>query len=297
MDRQIISPLGDVFFLEGRNRVKHRWSPPDFLGVVARSFEERDWSEIRLVLGDPLLAGQEGDQQSVMLMLRSVSGVATPQQLCCTCCHSTTSPSTSFHNLHYGSSRAGASGTRPLQAIKANRLMKPVALKDLSNNTPFLTGQSLRFTPLKNAGTSEKKSSWKLKVEANAIDAGNSQADGYPEESVVPGSDDEVTAAKTAAAQRLKIGTYFVLWWSLNVVFNIYNKKVLNVFPYPWLTSTLSLAAGSSIMLVSWATRLVKSPELDVEFWKALAPVRLSPAVLPFSANLRRISRSLINFS
>jgi solute carrier family 35 protein E1 len=81
------------------------------------------------------------------------------------------------------------------------------------------------------------------------------------------------------------------------VVFNIYNKKVLNVFPYPWLTSTLSLAAGSSIMLVSWATRLVKSPELDVEFWKALAPVRLSPAVLPFSANLRRISRSLINFS
>ncbi len=40
LDRQIISPLGDVCFLEGRNRVKHRWSDPDFRGVVARSFGE-----------------------------------------------------------------------------------------------------------------------------------------------------------------------------------------------------------------------------------------------------------------
>ena len=42
------------------------------------------------------------------------------------------------------------------------------------------------------------------------------------------------------AAQRFKIGVYFATWWALNVVFNIYNKKVLNAFPYPWLTSTLS---------------------------------------------------------
>ncbi|XP_020967669.1 glucose-6-phosphate/phosphate translocator 1, chloroplastic-like, partial [Arachis ipaensis] len=47
-------------------------------------------------------------------------------------------------------------------------------------------------------------------------------------------------AAETSeAAQKLKIGLYFATWWALNVVFNIYNKKVLNAFPYPWLTSTL----------------------------------------------------------
>ncbi|CAI0468203.1 unnamed protein product [Linum tenue] len=54
------------------------------------------------------------------------------------------------------------------------------------------------------------------------------------------------------AAQKIKIGIYFATWWALNVVFNIYNKKVLNAFPYPWLTSTLSLACGSLMMLVSW---------------------------------------------
>ncbi|CAM8879348.1 unnamed protein product [Rhodiola kirilowii] len=33
--------------------------------------------------------------------------------------------------------------------------------------------------------------------------------------------------------QKLKIGVYFATWWALNVVFNIYNKKVLNAFPFP----------------------------------------------------------------
>lgn len=80
--------------------------------------------------------------------------------------------------------------------------------------------------------------------------------------------------ARLEAAQRLKIGIYFATWWALNVVFNIYNKKVLNAFPYPWLTSTLSLATGSLMMLISWATRIADAPKTDLEFWKTLFPVR-----------------------
>lgn len=75
------------------------------------------------------------------------------------------------------------------------------------------------------------------------------------------------------AAQKLKIGVYFATWWALSVVFNIYNKKVLNAFPFPWLTSTLSLAAGSLLMLASWAARIAEAPETDLEFWKTLFPV------------------------
>ena len=78
---------------------------------------------------------------------------------------------------------------------------------------------------------------------------------------------------KSEAAKKLKIGVYFAMWWALNVVFNIYNKKVLNAYPFPWLTSTLSLACGSLIMLVSWATRLAEAPKTDMDFWKALFPV------------------------
>lgn len=80
-------------------------------------------------------------------------------------------------------------------------------------------------------------------------------------------------AGPSEAAKKVKIGVYFAMWWALNVVFNIYNKKVLNAYPYPWLTSTLSLACGSLIMLVSWATRIAETPKTDLEFWKALFPV------------------------
>lgn len=84
------------------------------------------------------------------------------------------------------------------------------------------------------------------------------------------------------ATQKLRIGLYFATWWALNVVFNIYNKKVLNAFPYPWLTSTLSLAAGSLIMLISWATRIADVPKVNFDFWKALFPVRLSYSFFNF---------------
>lgn len=84
---------------------------------------------------------------------------------------------------------------------------------------------------------------------------------------------DGKTETSIEAARKVKIGVYFATWWALNVVFNIYNKKVLNAFPFPWLTSTLSLAAGSLIMLVSWALRVAEAPKTDMEFWKTLLPV------------------------
>lgn len=86
---------------------------------------------------------------------------------------------------------------------------------------------------------------------------------------------EDAPAAAEETARKVKIGLYFATWWALNVVFNIYNKKVLNAFPYPWLTSTLSLAAGSLIMFISWATRVVEPPQIDSDFLKALLPVSI----------------------
>lgn len=97
------------------------------------------------------------------------------------------------------------------------------------------------------------------------------------------------TLARSEAARKVKIGTYFATWWALNVIFNIYNKKVLNAFPFPWLTSTLSLAAGSLIMLVSWALRIAETPKTDLEFWKSLFPVSIYRA-------LHRLGLLLIHF-
>lgn len=102
--------------------------------------------------------------------------------------------------------------------------------------------------------------------------------------------------AKAAAAQKLKIGLYFAAWWSLNVVFNIYNKKVLNAFPFPWLTSTLSLAAGSLMMLVSWVLRVVEAPKTDSDFWKALLPVAVAHTIGHVAATVS-MSKVAVSFT
>ncbi|KAK3008822.1 hypothetical protein RJ639_014224, partial [Escallonia herrerae] len=102
--------------------------------------------------------------------------------------------------------------------------------------------------------------------------------------------------AKAAAAQKLKIGVYFATWWALNVIFNIYNKKVLNAFPFPWLTSTLSLAAGSLMMLISWASRIAEAPKTDLEFWKALFPVALAHTIGHVAATVS-MSKVAVSFT
>lgn len=101
---------------------------------------------------------------------------------------------------------------------------------------------------------------------------------------------------KSEVAQKLKISIYFATWWALNVVFNIYNKKVLNAFPYPWLTSTLSLAVGSLIMLLSWATRIAETPKTDLEFWKNLFPVAVAHTIGHVAATVS-MSKVAVSFT
>ncbi|XP_020222373.1 glucose-6-phosphate/phosphate translocator 2, chloroplastic [Cajanus cajan] len=108
----------------------------------------------------------------------------------------------------------------------------------------------------------------------------------------------EVEAASTPseAAKKVKIGIYFATWWALNVVFNIYNKKVLNAYPYPWLTSTLSLACGSLMMLISWATRIAEAPKTDLEFWKSLFPVAVAHTIGHVAATVS-MSKVAVSFT
>ncbi|EYU19234.1 hypothetical protein ABFS82_13G171400 [Erythranthe guttata] len=106
----------------------------------------------------------------------------------------------------------------------------------------------------------------------------------------------ESPEVKSEAARKLKIGIYFATWWGLNVIFNIYNKKVLNAYPFPWLTSTLSLAAGSLIMLISWALRITEVPKTDLDFWKTLFPVALAHTIGHVAATVS-MSKVAVSFT
>ncbi|KAF8409531.1 hypothetical protein HHK36_005608 [Tetracentron sinense] len=138
-----------------------------------------------------------------------------------------------------------------------------------AHNSILSSRKPLYISSIESFGSFERTTSRKLAFECKAYEADRSQ----PIDADIELLDQQ---ARSAAAQKLKISIYFATWWALNVVFNIYNKKVLNAFPYPWLTSTLSLATGSLMMLGSWATRIAEAPKTDMEFWKTLFPVAVS---------------------
>ncbi|CAM9382710.1 unnamed protein product [Choristocarpus tenellus] len=75
--------------------------------------------------------------------------------------------------------------------------------------------------------------------------------------------------------KRLEIGTYFFLWYALNVGYNITNKKTLNAISFPWTLSVVQLVVGSLFVLPLWGLRLRKAPGLSMQNIKTLSPIAL----------------------
>jgi len=72
-----------------------------------------------------------------------------------------------------------------------------------------------------------------------------------------------------------KLALVFGFWYFQNIVFNIYNKKVLNIFAFPWLLASFQLFVGSIWMLVLWSLKLQPCPKISKPFIFAL----LGPAL------------------
>ncbi|XP_030443404.1 triose phosphate/phosphate translocator, chloroplastic-like [Syzygium oleosum] len=71
----------------------------------------------------------------------------------------------------------------------------------------------------------------------------------------------------------LVTGIFFFMWYFLNVIFNILNKKVYNYFPYPYFVSVIHLLVGAVYCLVSWAVGLPKRAPIDRELLALLTPI------------------------
>ncbi|KAF3431575.1 hypothetical protein FNV43_RR26306 [Rhamnella rubrinervis] len=74
-------------------------------------------------------------------------------------------------------------------------------------------------------------------------------------------------------------GFFFFMWYFLNVIFNILNKKVYNYFPYPYFVSVIHLLVGVAYCLVSWAVGLPKRAPINMELLALLFPVAFCHAL------------------
>lgn len=74
-------------------------------------------------------------------------------------------------------------------------------------------------------------------------------------------------------------GFFFFMWYFLNVIFNILNKKVYNYFPYPYFVSVIHLLVGVVYCLVSWSIGLPKRAPINKELLGVLTPVAFCHAL------------------
>ncbi|KAK9276769.1 hypothetical protein L1049_006305 [Liquidambar formosana] len=74
-------------------------------------------------------------------------------------------------------------------------------------------------------------------------------------------------------------GFFFFMWYFLNVIFNILNKKVYNYFPYPYFVSVVHLLVGVVYCLVSWSVGLPKRAPINKELLALLTPVAFCHAL------------------
>ncbi|KAM0064715.1 putative triose phosphate/phosphoenolpyruvate translocator, sugar phosphate transporter [Helianthus debilis subsp. tardiflorus] len=84
----------------------------------------------------------------------------------------------------------------------------------------------------------------------------------------------------------LTTGFFFFMWYFLNVIFNILNKKIYNYFPYPYFVSVIHLAVGVVYCLGSWAVGLPKRAPIDSNLLKLLIPVALCHALGHVTSNV-----------
>ncbi|XP_028099656.1 triose phosphate/phosphate translocator, chloroplastic isoform X1 [Camellia sinensis] len=81
-------------------------------------------------------------------------------------------------------------------------------------------------------------------------------------------------------------GFFFFMWYFLNVIFNILNKKIYNYFPYPYFVSVIHLGVGVVYCLVSWTVGLPKRAPMDSNLFKLLLPVAVCHALGHVTSNV-----------
>ncbi|XP_011027772.1 PREDICTED: triose phosphate/phosphate translocator, chloroplastic-like isoform X1 [Populus euphratica] len=84
----------------------------------------------------------------------------------------------------------------------------------------------------------------------------------------------------------LVTGFFFFMWYFLNVIFNILNKKIYNYFPYPYFVSVIHLFVGVVYCLVSWTVGLPKRAPIDSNLLKLLIPVAVCHALGHVTSNV-----------
>lgn len=163
------------------------------------------------------------------------------------------------------SRRAGGACRAAAALAGPSRQLAPRPVRLQAGRSGAAAGRAARICVRADAGT---------RPMANAL--------AVPEEPSRVGQNKQV---KELLPKRARVLLSLAGWFFLNAVFAIYNKKTLNVFPYPWLLSWIQIAVGALMMIVAWGTKLLPAPEkFDMKTCIKLVPTAMLHLIAHVSA-------------
>ncbi|KAJ9135355.1 hypothetical protein P3X46_032548 [Hevea brasiliensis] len=85
---------------------------------------------------------------------------------------------------------------------------------------------------------------------------------------------DSTSANETSDLVRIsQLGAMFGIWYLLNIYFNIFNKQVLKVYPFPATVSAFQSGCGTVMIIIMWALNLYHRPKLTSSQLTAILPL------------------------
>ncbi|KAF8389718.1 hypothetical protein HHK36_024237 [Tetracentron sinense] len=185
-------------------------------------------------------------------------------------------PRSRFSSLYLSPERSSPNSVLLLKSRSVVSGSSRLAFSPLQQNRKLraqfdFSGKVLRFSGL-NPLLRQHRS-----VEFPTVSAAAADADGRE----INISDGLAKPSKSFAEKypALITGFFFFMWYFLNVIFNILNKKVYNYFPYPYFVSLVHLLVGVVYCLISWGVGLPKRAPIDKDLLLLLTPVALCHAL------------------
>ncbi|CAL9767154.1 unnamed protein product [Musa acuminata subsp. burmannicoides] len=83
------------------------------------------------------------------------------------------------------------------------------------------------------------------------------------------------SSSTSGMVKRLQLGFLFGLWYLFNIYFNIYDKQVLKVYPFPITITTFHFAIGTVLIWLMWVTNLYKRPKISSKQLAAIVPLAI----------------------
>ncbi|EXC20310.1 Phosphoenolpyruvate/phosphate translocator 2 [Morus notabilis] len=83
-------------------------------------------------------------------------------------------------------------------------------------------------------------------------------------------------ARRDELAQTLQLGSMFGIWYLLNIYFNIFNKQVLKVYPFPTTVTAFYSGCGAVMILLMLGFNLYPRPKITRSQLAAILPLALA---------------------